>query len=68
VEYLGIYITTSGSPSESWKPLPDIRSGKQKNYLTEPKLAGPKNMTKIQDSFRFALCNIHVLLLRNIYT
>jgi hypothetical protein len=29
----------------------------KKICLTEPKLAGPKNMTKIQDSFRFALCN-----------
>jgi hypothetical protein len=26
------------------------------------KFPRPKNMTKIQDSFRFALCNIHVLL------
>jgi hypothetical protein len=29
----------------------------KKNCLTEPKLAGPKNMKKIQDSFRQNECN-----------
>jgi len=41
-------------------PCLTFSQASKKICLTEPKLAGPKNMTKFQDSFHLALCNIKI--------